>query len=83
MEAHGWNTIGCFKELERVAGQGRKNEAATIAHMALGLVKDLQYLNGCVLRGRGEDIDDVRPGRNIFEYIKELEAEIGLISQKK
>lgn len=34
------------------------------------------YLNGCVKRGRGKDIDPVFPGNNIFKYILELERKL-------
>jgi len=70
--------LGAIKALELKAKEAQiqhnKNEAATIAYMALQVVDDLEYLNGCVKRGRGEVIDPVHPGRNVFEYIKELES---------
>ena len=73
MSKDNWHGIGDTKALERKAAEQMKNEAATIAHMAMKVVGDLMYLNGCVKRGRGEDIYPEHPGRNVFEYIKELE----------
>ena len=71
--------LGSIRALEAMAKEYKnkqdKNEAATIAFMALDVAKDLMYLNGCVKRGKGEDIDSTYPGRNVFEYIKEIEAE--------
>ena len=69
----GWCGIGNIRELEKYANAIRKNEAAVIAQQALLVVEDLKYLNGCVKRGRGEDIDKNCPAKNVFEYIKELE----------
>lgn len=79
MDNDNWGRLGDLRALERKVDEHRKNEAATIAHRALKVAKDLLYLNGCVARGRGTDIDPEYPGRNVFEYIKELEAKAGVV----
>jgi|LGVF01.2.fsa_nt_gb hypothetical protein len=69
-----WSSIGSFRELERKAKEHNLNEASKIAQMALMLIQNLKYLSGCVVKGRGTDIDKEHPARNVFEYVKELEA---------
>jgi hypothetical protein len=43
------------------------------AEIALRVVSQIKYVNGCVKRGRGSDIVPDEPFQNVFEYIKELE----------
>lgn len=69
-----------FTELKRLAGKLRKNkEVKDLANGVLSLTQELLYLHGCVKRGRGIDIDPDHPGRNVFEYIKELECKINTL----
>jgi len=68
-----WHGLGDISGLERKAAERMAGDAATIAHMTMKVINDLKYLSGCVARGRGEDIDAAHPGRNVFEYIKEIE----------
>jgi len=75
MEHNGWNSLGDIRALEAKVNRIRNIEdMAEWGRLTLKLVADIDYLNGCVKRGRGTDIDSDCPARNIFEYIKELEA---------
>jgi hypothetical protein len=74
---NGWNSLGDIRELERKAKRITDIEDMKAwAKLTLKLVANLDYLNGCVKRGRGSDIDPDCPARNIFEYIKELESRL-------
>lgn len=69
-----------YKHFEKIAEEAkikdRDRDIEYFANGVLSLAKELRYLNGCVKRGRGEDIDPEHPGRNVFEYIKELESKL-------
>ena len=70
----GWNSIGDIRALEELSKRIRKEQdMRKWGELTLKLIEELRYLNGCVVRGRGRDIDPDKPFRNIFEYIKELE----------
>jgi hypothetical protein len=71
MAKDNWHSLGDLRELERKA---KRAELPELGRLALQLVANMDYLNGCVARGRGEDIDPAHPGLNVFEYIKELES---------
>ena len=45
------------------------------ASESLKVVDDLKYLNGCVVRGRGSDINIDYMRANVFGYIQELEQQ--------
>jgi len=71
MNDYDWT--GNIKELEKIANSW-KTEPLAVG--VLQLAQEILYLHGCVKRGRGEDIYPNQPGRNVFEYIKELEAKL-------
>ena len=56
-----------IKELEQ--------ENQYFASESLKVVDDLKYLNGCVVRGRGSDINTDYMRANVFGYIQELEQQ--------
>jgi len=76
--AHGgWNSLGDIRELERKVQRIKEIEdMADWGERTLKLIADMDYLNGCVKRGRGSDIVPDCPAQNVFEYIKELESKL-------
>ena len=74
---HTYSSIEDTRELECKAAEyiveADKSNTTTIANLALKAVGDINYLDGCVAKGRGKDIFPFQPARNVFEYIKELE----------
>jgi hypothetical protein len=72
-----WNSLGDVRELERKANKIlHLRDMEDWGRLTLRLIDNIKYLNGCVKRGRGSDIDEQYPIRNIFEYIKELEGRV-------
>lgn len=84
MTAHnGWNSLGDVRALEVKVQKIRDIEdMAEWGRLTLKLIADMDYLNGCVKRGRGSDIDADTPARNIFEYIKEIETALSAERQR-
>ena len=62
---------------DNVIKRYHRNDTTTeLAENAVKLAEEVMYVNGCVKRGRGEDIEPEYPLKNVFEYIKELEQQL-------
>ena len=67
-----------ISNLKRLQDLAWKKEDSALAQQVITLSRELLYLNGCVAKARGMHLDPDHPSRNVFLYIKELEAKCGI-----